>query len=193
VAFFRLWFLGITNPRAAFEELRHKPAPSWGFWAIMVRFVITALTSILALHLLNREPFVDSFLTFLQADQYYLAEIFFLPVFGLAGWLLSGGVVHLILRLAGKQSSFDWILNVIGWGLLTVMPAVWLLDWIAIALNVYGVGLIPLVHAVISIWEVVLMGVGLSKMEGIKFWPACLLGLIVKGGVYIPLAAIFVR
>ena len=67
--------------------------------------------------------------------QYYRAQVFFLPVFGLAEWLLSGGVVHLILRLAGVQSGFDWILNVIGWGLLTVMPAVWLLDWTSIAPN----------------------------------------------------------
>jgi hypothetical protein len=193
MGFFRLWLCGITNPRAAFDELAHKPAPSWGLWAILVRFVITSLTSILALHLLEREPFVDSYLTFLPPDRYYAAEIFFLPVFGLAGWLLGGGVVHLILRLAGKPSSLDWILNVIGWALLTVMPAVWLLDWISIALNVYGVGVTPVIHAVISIWEVALMGVGLSKMEGLRFWPAFLLGLIVKGGVLIPLAALLVR
>jgi len=193
MAFFRLWLRGITNPRAAFDELGQKPAPAWGFWAIVVRFVITSLTSILALHLLNRQPFVDSYLTFLPADRYYAAQIFFLPIFGLAGWLLGGAVVHLLLRLAGKPSSLDWILNVIGWALLTVMPAVWLLDWIAIALDVYGAGLTPLVHAAISLWEVALIGVGLSKMEGIRFWPACLLGLIVKGGVLIPLAAIFVR
>jgi hypothetical protein len=193
MAFFRLWLLGIAKPSVAFDELKRRPAPSWGFWAIVVRFVITSLTSILALHLLNREPFVKPYLTFLRTDQYYAAEVFFLPVFGLAGWLLGGGVVHLILRLAGKQSSFDWILNVIGWGLLTVMPAVWLLDWVSIALDVYGGGLTPVVHAAISVWEVVLFGVGLSKMEGVGFWTACLLGLIVKGGVYIPLAMVFVR
>lgn len=193
VTFLQLWLLGITNPSAAFDELRGKPAPSWGLWAILVRFVVTSLTSILALLLLDQRPFIDSYLTFLPADRYYAAEVFFLPLFGLAGWLLGGAVVHLILRLAGRQSSFDWILNVIGWGLLIVMPAVWLLDWVSIALDIYGVGLVPLVHALISIWEVALFGVGLSKMEGIEFWPACLLGLIVKGGVYIPLAAIFVR
>jgi len=193
MSFLQVWSLGIVNPPAAFDELRKKPAPSWGFWAIIVRFVVTSLTSILALRLLGRKPFVPSWLTFLSTDNYYDAEIFFLPLFGLVGWLLGSGVVHLILRLAGKKSDFDWILNVIGWGLLVVMPAVWLLDWFSIALDVYGGGLVPIVHALISLWEVALFGIGLSKMKALRFWPACLLGLIVKGGVFIPLAAIFIR
>jgi len=193
MGFFRLWFLSIINPSGAFDQLRKKPAPAWGFWAILVRFVVTSLTSILTLYLLDRRPFVDSYLTFLPAESYYAAEVFFLPVFGLAGWVLSSGVVHVILRLAGRESDFDWILNVVGWGLLVVMPAVWLLDWITIGLDVYGEGLTPAIHALISVWEVALFGVGLSKMEPLRFWPACLLGLVVKAGVYIPLAIIFVR
>ena len=190
---FKIWLMGITNPSAAFDELRKKPAPAWGLWAILIRFVITSLTSILALYLLDRRPFIDSYLTFLSVENYYAAEIFFLPIFGLAGWLLGGSAVHLILRLAGKQSQFDWILNVIGWGLLIVMPVVWVLDWASIALDIYGAGLIPVLHALVSVWEVTLFGIGLSKMEGVKFWPAFALGLVVKGGVYIPLAAVFVR
>ena len=153
---FRLWFLGIINPSAAFDELKQKPAPQWGLWAILIRFVVTSLTSILSLHLLDRRPFVDSYLTFLSEENYYAAEVFFLPVFGLAGWLLGSGVVHVILRLAGKKSQFDWILNVIGWGLLVVMPVVWVLDWVSIALDIYGAGLIPVIHALVSVWEVVL-------------------------------------
>jgi len=178
MSFFRLWFLGIINPSEAFDQLRKKPAPAWGFWAILVRFIVTSLTSILALYLLDRRPFVDSYLTFLSAERYYAAEVFFLPVFGLAGWVLSSGVVHVILRLAGRESDFDWI---------------WLLDWITIGLDVYGEGLTPAIHALISVWEVALFGLGLSKMEPLRFWPACLLGLVVKAGVYIPLAMIFVR
>lgn len=37
-----------------FDELRHKPALSRSFWVIVVRFFTTSLTSILALHMLNR-------------------------------------------------------------------------------------------------------------------------------------------
>jgi hypothetical protein len=100
--FIQVWLLGILNPSRAFDELRRKPAPTWGFWAILVRYVPTALTTTLALHLLGRTPFV-------------------------------------------------------------------------------------------SFWEVALFGVGLSKMEGLRFWPACLLGLIFTAGVYIPLAMLVVR
>jgi hypothetical protein len=136
---------------------------------------------------------VDSYLTFLPEENYYAAEVVFLPFFGLAGWLLGGGVVHLTLRLAGKRNDFDWVLNVIGWSLLVVMPVVWILDWVTLGLDVYGEGFTPVIHALISVWEVVLMGIGLNKIEGVGFWPACVLGLIVKGGIYIPLAMIFVR
>lgn len=132
--FFQVGLLGMVN------SSREKPAPSWGFWAILVRFVPTSLTSVLALHLLGRTPFAPSYLTFLSTENYYAAEIFHLPAFGLAAWLLGGGVVRLCLRLTGNPSNFDWILNVIGFGLLIVMPAVWFLDWSAIALDVYGVG-----------------------------------------------------
>jgi hypothetical protein len=35
----QLWLLGLVNPSRAFDELSKKPAPSWGFWAILLRFV----------------------------------------------------------------------------------------------------------------------------------------------------------
>ena len=193
MSFIQVWLLGIVNPSRAFDELRTKPAPAWGLWAVLLRFIPTALTSTLALHLLGRTPFAPSYLTFLSTEDYYGAEIFFLPVFGLAAWLLGSAVVHLCLRLVGRPSSFDWVLNVIGFGLLIVMPVVWFLDWLSIALNLYGAGVIPVIHALVSLWEVALIGVGLSKMEGLHFWPGCLLGLIFTGGVYIPLAILFVR
>jgi hypothetical protein len=193
VNFVQVWLLGIVNPSRAFDELRRKPAPAWGLWAVLVRYIPTALTSTLALHLLGRTPFAPSYLTFLSTEDYYGAEIFFLPLFGLAAWLLGSAVVHLCLRLVGRPSSFDWVLNVIGFGLLIVMPVAWLLDWLSIALDVYGTGVIPVIHILLSLWEVALFGVGLSKMEGLPFWSGCLLGLIFTGGVYIPLAMLFVR
>ena len=191
--FVQLWLLGIINPSRAFDELRLKPAPSWGLWAILVRFVGVSLTTYFAQVLLDRSPFAPSYLTFLSTEDYYAAEIFFQPIFGLAVWLLGSAVVHLCLRLTRRPSSFDWILNVAGFSLLIVTPAVWLLDWLAIALNVFGVGVIPVIHVLLSVWEVILFGFGLSKMEGLRFWPACVLGLIFMGGVYIPLAILFVR
>ena len=193
ITFLRIWFQGLYNPSRAFKRLQPKPAPYWGLWAILLRFVITSLTSILALRVLNRIPFYPSYLTFLATDQYYTAEIFFLPLFGLACWLLASALAHLILRGMGKESDFDWILNVVGFGLLIPMPVTWLVDWTTIALNVYGGGITPLIHTFISIWEIALIAVGLAKMEEAQPWVYVLLAVLVKVGVYIPLAALLIR
>jgi hypothetical protein len=193
IEFLRVWLVAIACPGRAFHILQEKPAPGWGLSSTLVRFVGTALTSILALRLLNYQPFVPSNLTFLDDSTYYRAEVFFLPVFGLGAWLLSSALVHLILRIFGHESDIDWIMNVVGFSLLVVMPVVWMLDWAGIAFGFYGADVTIPIHAGVSVWEVALMGVGFRR-PGRLGWPAALaLGLVVKAGVYIPLAAIFVR
>ncbi|MGD2206807.1 MAG: YIP1 family protein [Anaerolineae bacterium] len=193
IEFIRVWFIGIGHPVRAFHVLEEKPAPLWGLVSILTRFVGTSLTSILALQMLNFKPFIPSYLTFLADSNYYRAEIFFLPVFGIGAWLLSSGLIHLILRISGRESNIDWIMNVIGFSLLVVIPVVWLLDWTGIAFGFYGAAVTIPIHAGISIWEVVLMGIGFKRLGNLN-WPATLLlGFVVKAGVYIPLAAIFIR
>jgi hypothetical protein len=191
--FLQVWFLAIIRPGEAYDRLLEAPAPHWGLYATLVRFVGTALTSILALALLDQRPFVPPYLTLLDEAGYYKAEVLFLPFFGLAMWLLSGALVHLILRLFRKNGDVDWVLNVIGFSLLVVMPVVWLVDWVTIALGVYGASLTIPIHAAVSFWEVGLMAVGFSRIKGVTWLAAIGLGFVVKGGVYIPLAAVFVR
>ncbi|MBU0975481.1 MAG: YIP1 family protein [Patescibacteria group bacterium] len=189
----RLWFLTIIKPKKAFIELQKRSAPQWGLYAILIRFVVTALTSILFLYLLDKKPFHPSYLTFLSDDEYYKYEIFFLPVFGLAGWLLSGNVIYLILKLCKIECSTDRILNVIGWGLLVVMPVVWLLDWINLLTDNYNMTVTTIIHLFISFWEVTLFAIGFRRIIRINTLLSLILGLIVKFGIFIPLAMIFVR
>lgn len=191
--FFNLWLLAIIRPRDAYDQLLTVPAPQWGLSSTLIRFIGTAVTSILALHLLNKRPFVPPNITFLDESNYYQAEIFFLPLFGIAVWLLASALIHLLLRLFGMDSDIDWIMNVIGFSLLVVMPLVWLVDWTTIAMDVYGANFTIPIHAAVSIWEVALMAVGFKKIERLSWFTSVVLGLIVKVGVYIPLAAIFVR
>lgn len=191
--FVKIWLLALTKPGTAFARLEAKSAPAWGFVSILARFIVTAITSILALYLIDFQPFVPSYLTFLNNANYYRAEIFFLPVFGLGAWLLSSALTHLILRLSGRNSSIDWIMNVIGFSLLVVMPVVWLLDWAGIAGGFYGAAFTIPIHIGISIWEVGLMGIGFKRMDRMSWASSLLLGFIVKAGVFIPLAAIFIR
>ena len=190
--FFQIWFLGIVNPSLAFDELREKPAPHWGFWAVLIRFIGTSMTTILALFLLDRQPFERSYLTFLSEENYYAAEIFFLPIFGIAIWILSSGIVHLVLCLGGKNSNFDQILNVVGMGMLIVMPVVWFWDWTMIGLNRYRMNLMAISHSVFAIWGMILHTIGFKKVLGVRTRLAIMLALIIPC-VYIPVAMIFVR
>jgi hypothetical protein len=84
-------------------------------------------------------------------------------------------------------------MNVIGFSLLVVMPVVWLVDWTTIAMDVYGANFTIPIHAAVSIWEIALMTVGFRRIERLSWLTSAVLGFIVKAGVYIPLAAIFVR
>jgi len=190
--FFQVWLLGIINPPHAFDELRKKPAPFWGFWAILIRFVGTSTTEILALYLLSRKPFKPSHLTFLSDKNYYLAEMFFLPIFGFGIWLLTSSVVHLILRLGRKPSNFDQILNIVGMGMLIIMPAVWLWDWTMIGLNWYQMEVMAISHSFFALWGVVLHSIGFKRVLGLQTLTSAGLALVIPA-VYIPLAIIFVR
>ena len=192
-AFLELWYLALFRPRKAYDRLFTAPAPQWGFYATLVRFVGTAATSILALEILNKRPFVPPYVTFLDEANYYQAEVFFLPLFGVVVWLLAGALIYLILKLTRYDNNIDWILNVIGFSLLVVMPVVWLLDWVTIALDVYGADFTIPIHAAVSVWEVALMAIGFKKIERLSWLTSALLGFLVKAGVYIPLAAVFVR
>lgn len=189
----RLWWLGICHPARALDEIRSLRTSTFGLAAILVRFVITAITSILALLLLRRKPLFESYLTFLPTDRYYAAEVFFLPVFGLGVWLLGSAGVHVIVRSAKRSSDFDGVLNIVAFGLLVPMPVVWVLDWSSIALGLYGPVWIPLMHSAVSVWEVALFSIGFIRLLKVPTWAGVGLAMAVKGGVYIPLATIFVR
>jgi hypothetical protein len=191
--FLRLWVQAFIKPKAAFEGLKVFPGRRSGLIATLLRFGITALTSILSLAMLERRPFVDPVITFIPLAQYYWFEIFFLPLFGLTAWWLSGWLVSVVLRLRGVKASRGWILNVIGFSLLAVMPVVWVLDWTTIALGVYGASFTIPIHALVSVWEIGLMAVGFMQIEGVSSLAAIGLGALVKVGVYIPLAAVLVR
>ncbi len=190
--FVRIWLSGLVRPSRAFDELKTKRAPLWGLLAVLIRFIITSLTTILALYLLGREPFTPSHLTFLTTDNYYAAEIVFLPVFGLAMWLLGSAVVHVILRLAGRQSDFDQILNIIGLGMLIPMPIVWLWDWTMIALNWYQMTVMAVSHSFFALWGVIVHSIGFKRILGLQTLTGVGLALVIPA-VYIPLAMIFVR
>lgn len=192
MTFLQIWLFGLINPSHAFDELKGKPAPIWGFRAVLIRFVVTSLTTTLALYSLGRLPFEPSWLTFLSTEDYYAAEIFFLPVFGLSVWLLGGAITHLVLRLAHKTSDFDLILNIVGVSMLIPAPVVWIWDWTMIALNWYQVTMMAISHSVFALWGVILYSIGFKKILELQTPAAIALALLIVV-VYVLLAMVFVR
>ena len=192
MTFLQVWLSGLINPSRAFDEPKSKPAPMWGFWAVLIRWAVTSLTTTLALYLLGRMPFEPSYLTFLTTENYYAAEVFFLPVFGLAVWLLGSAIVHLVLRLARKTSDFDQILNILGMGMLIPTPVVWIWDWTMIALNWYQMTVMAISHSFFTLWGVILYSIGFKRILGLRALVAIGLALVITV-VYISLAMIFVR
>jgi len=190
--FVQVWFTGLFNPIRAFYKLKSKPAPLWGLLAVLIRFIGTSLTTIQVLFLLRRMPFVASNLTFLAIESYYSAEIIFLPIFGITIWLLMSAVVYVVLRLIGKVSNFDQILNIVGMGMLTPMPAVWLWDWVMIALNSYQLMTMAVSHAIFQLWETIIESVGFKLILEIKTSLAIGMSLLANI-VFALLAMIFIR
>jgi hypothetical protein len=191
-AFLRLWAIGLVHPTRAFVELGERPAPWWGLWAVTVRFVVTTLTTTLALLLLGRRPFTPPYLTFVGPDRYYLAELLFLPVFGLAIWLLMGAVAHLALRLGGHPGNFDRVLNVVGVGMLVPMAPLWVADWAMIATDTFRLPQAAVVHAIAELWESLLFAAGFHVVLGLPTRAAVALG-VALGVVYVGMAMVFVR
>ncbi len=187
-----MWFYGVTKPTRMMEELSRKPAPSYGLLVVMIRFIVTALTSILALYLLKRLPFAPSYLSFLNVENYYRAELFFLPVWGFGIWILMSGVAHVVIRISGKESHFDSILNIVGMGMIIPMPFLWLWDWASIAVGQYQVFNQAVSHSFAQLWEASIQAFAFKKLIGLNTLFAFILAIIINI-IYVLLANIFIR
>src|SRR5574340_941704 len=190
--FLQVWLTGLINPIRSFEELKGKPAPNWGLWAVLIRFLLTSIFVTLPLYLLGREPFTSSSLTFLTTRNYYAAQLLILPIFGVTIWLLMSALAHVMLRLANKGSDFDLILNIIGMGMLIPIPVIWVWDITMIALNLYVLPVMAISHSLFQLWETSIEAVGFIKLLRLKVVPAVCLALIINA-IYVAFAATFIR
>lgn len=189
----RLWLTGIVRPRVACLDVAARPSPCWGFVVVVTFNAAVSATTVAALLLLGREPFLPSWLTFLPTEHYYRAEILFLPPLRVAAWLSGSAAMHLALRLGGRPSDFDAILNLGGLVHLVVMPYTLVVDWTLIAFDAYGLGPATAAHGVVAlVWSVGLYTVGLRSVLRVQTLPA--LGAALVGeAVSLPLLALFAR
>jgi hypothetical protein len=168
MSFLRLWITGIINTSMMYGSLRERPAPLWGFFAVLMRFIGTSVTTVLFLYLKGQYPFRHPSLAFIPENSYYAAEIFFMPLFGILIWLLMGAVSYLLVRLSRREGSFDSVLNVVGFGMLIPMPVVWVWDWTVIEAGRYSLLPMAVSHLLFQLWEAGVEYVGFRKLFGFK-------------------------
>ncbi len=184
----RLWWAGVVWPRRAFAELLTRPAPQWGWKVVLACNLAILPTTLPAVR--GMGPLMPSALTFLPAEKYLLAQVFFLPPLRVLMWLLAAAVIHLGLRLARHPGGYDQILNIGGLVNLVVMPCILVSDWLLTAAGHYA--LVTYTHPLSILWSAPLTAIGLKQVLGVKSalaWGLTILSLLVT----IPFLALLAR
>lgn len=187
---FQLWWLGISHPNRAFDAIRTKPAPAWGFWILVVFNLAISLTTDLARWLLGDPPLLESWLTFLPNRDYLFAELFFLPVLRVLLALLGAGVIHVFLRLVNQPSDYDTQVNLGGMTYLIVMPVILVSDWILLIVGHYELSLYT--HPLSIFWSIPLGVIGVRRLLGVGLSYA-LVGVLLSFVLSVPFLSIFAR
>ncbi|MFX1355254.1 MAG: hypothetical protein ACFFGP_14970 [Promethearchaeota archaeon] len=192
MSFVRVWFAGYYNPARMIEALRSKPAPRWGFYAQLLRAAMDSLLLYLPVAIMGRVPPTPSNLSFIPTERYYWHLIWLSPLVLGAEWLLGSAFTHVALRLTGRHSDFDQILNIMGFAALVVGASLIVWDWVWFSLGGVDQYFLGTSHLVIDLWGVVIGAIGLKRMLGVPTWLGALLSLLGIP-VALPLAIMFMR
>jgi hypothetical protein len=190
--FVRVWLLGYISPRRLVEQLQNRPAPQWGFIAQLIRATLVSLALYLPIALMGREPPTPSYLPVIASSRYYLALVWIAPLVIMIQWLLGGAVIHFILRIVGRKSDIDEILNITGMAALVVGALLVLWDWLWIAMGGLDQIWLGISHLALDIWAVVIIVTGLRRILRVPTWLA-LLVTIAYIAAAMPLAIMFMR
>ncbi len=192
MSFLQVWFTGYYDPVKMIDELRSKPAPQWGFYAQLLRALMDSLLLYLPLALMGRVPPTPSNLSFIPTEQYYWHLIWLSPLVLGAEWLLAPAFTHLVLRLMGRHSDFDQILNINGLATLVVGAILIVWDWVWFTLGGVDQYFLGTSHLVIDLWGVVIGAIGLKRILGVPTWLGALLSFLGIP-IALPLAIMFMR
>jgi hypothetical protein len=190
--YLKLWLLTYTNPRAFADELNQAPAPKWGFFAALQRGLMDSLFTYLPVYLLGRIPPTPSNLSFFPTESYYKTLMFLGPIVLIAEWLMSSSLIHLVLRLSGKKSDIDKLLNISGFVALAtgMVMIIWDGAWLMLGgMTQYTLGIS---HLVIDIWAIVITTVALKRILDVPVWLGILLN-IAGIAASMPFAIMFMR
>ena len=190
--FFQVWLSGYRSPARLVEGLRGKPAPSWGFCAQLLRAAMDALLLYLPLALMDKQPSTPPYLTLITSEGYFATLVWLAPVFLLCQWLLLSAILHLILRMSGRHSDIDQILNITGMAALVVGAFLVAWDWLWILVGWQNVVLLGISHLLLDAWGLVITVIGFKRILGIPVYQGTGLSLLwIDLGL--PLAMLFMR
>ncbi len=192
MSFVRLWFTGYYNPVGMIEQLRSRPAPQWGFYGMLLRAALDSLLLYLPCVLMGRIPPEPSNLSLLPTEQYYGHLIWLAPIVLAAVWLLTSAFIHVVLRLTGRPSEFDQILNITGMSAIVVGAFILLWDWTWVALGGVDQYYMGISHLIISLWAVVIEAIGLKRLLGVPIWLGAILSFLTIP-IALPFGAMFMR
>ena len=192
MSFLRAWLIGYYSPAQLIEQIRDKPAPQWGIFAQLLRGILVSILVYLPVSLMGRVPPTPPYLSFVPIERYYHALIWMAPFVLLAQLLMGSVVIHVILRLIGRHSDIDQILNIGGMSALVVGAVLIPWDWAWFALGAADQYFLGISHLVISLWAVVIMVVGLRRILSVPFWLSIIV-IIIQFPVEVPFAMMFMR
>jgi hypothetical protein len=192
MSFLRAWLTGYYSPVQLVEQLRSKPAPQWGIFAQLLRGFLDSLLVFLPVSLMGRVPPTPSFLSFIPTERYYAALIWMGPFVLLVEMLMGVVVIHVLLRLLGRRSDIDQIINIVGLSALIVGTVLIPWDWAWFALGGVDQYFLGISHLVISLWATVIIGIGLQRILSVPLWLGIALS-IISIPVQLPFAIMFMR
>ncbi len=174
------------------DGLLKRRAPHCGFVAQLLRAALDSALLYLPLFLLGRVPPTPSYVSFLGTERYYLTLVWLSPLVLTSVWLFGGAFIHFVLRLSGRRSDVDQILNVTGMAALVVGSVLLVWDWIWIAVGGVDQIFLGITHLMIDVWAVVIIVTGMKKLFGTPNWLAILLAI---GSILVslPIAIMFMR
>ena len=167
--FIKAWINGYLHPAKTFESLRSKSSPLWGFIGVLLCWFARDFLIIIPQYLMDYEPLTESWLAFLSTERYYGVWVFFVPLFGIVKWLISGAVLYLALRLAKGIRDFDAILNYTGFIALIIAPIGIVMDWVITLAGQRNLLMMAVTHSgVLVLWSVCLSVYALRKLFGLR-------------------------
>jgi hypothetical protein len=161
-------------------------------FAQFLRGVLDSLLVFLPVSLMGRVPPTPSFLSFIPTERYYAALVWIGPFVLVAEMLMGVVVIHVLLRLLGRRSDIDQIINIVGMSALIVGAVLIPWDWAWFALGGVDQYFLGISHLVISLWATVIIGVGLQRILSVPLWLGIVLS-IVSIPIQLPFAIMFMR